>query len=106
MTEKKRSTGSDLKAVDAYTLRREDYHDIPELTDADFKRGVWHRGGKAMPHGPRGRPKSKNPKLPVSLRIDAEVVAHFRRSGRGWQGRINAILRKAVKLPEGKRGKA
>jgi len=78
MAEKKRSIGSDLKAVDTYKLRQDDYDEIPELTKADFARGVWHRGGKPMPHGPRGRPKSKTPKLPVSLRLDPDVVAHFR----------------------------
>jgi nicotinamide riboside kinase len=31
---------------------------------------------------------------------------HFRRSGRGWQSRINAALRKVAKLPEKKRKKA
>jgi len=85
MIEKKRATASDLKKVDEYVLRREDYDDIPELTDEDFARGVWHRGGKPLPHGPRGRPKSRNPKRPVSIRLDPEVLAHFRRSGRGWQ---------------------
>jgi uncharacterized protein (DUF4415 family) len=108
MTEKKRSIGSgnDLKAVDAYVLRKQDYDEIPELTEEDFARGVWHRGGKPMPHGPRGRPKSKNPKRAVSLRLDPDVLAHFRRGGRGWQSRINTILRKAAKLPEAKRRKA
>jgi len=84
----------------------EDDDEIPELTDADFARGVWHRGGKPLPHGPRGRPKSANPKRPVSLRLDPDVLAHFRRSGRGWQSRINAALRKAAKLPAEKRKKA
>ena len=104
MTGKKRATASDLKKIDEHVL--EDYGDIPELTDEDFARGVWHRGGKALPNGPRGRPKSKNPKRPVSIRLDPEVLAHFRRSGRGWQSRINAALRKVAKLPEKKRKKA
>jgi uncharacterized protein (DUF4415 family) len=106
MIEKKRATTGDLKKVDEYVLRKEDYDDIPELTDEDFARGVWHRGGKPLPHGPRGRPKSRNPKRSVSIRLDPEVLAHFRRSGRGWQSRINAALRKVAKLPEKKRNKA
>jgi uncharacterized protein (DUF4415 family) len=106
MTERKRAIGSDLKGVDAYKLTKKDYDEIPELTDEDFARGVWHKGGRPMPHGPRGRPKSKNPKRPVSLRLDPDVLAHFRRSGRGWQSRINAALRKAAKLPEKTRKKA
>ena len=106
MIAKKRATATDLKKLDEHVLRKEDYADIPELTDEDFARGVWHRGGKALPNGPRGRPKSKNPKRPVSIRLDPEVLAHFRRSGRGWQSRINAVLRKAAKLPKDKRKKA
>ena len=106
MSGKKRVTGSDLKKVDAYVLRKEDYDEIPELTDEDFARGVWHKGGKLLSHGPRGRPVSKNPKKPVSLRLDADVLRHFRRTGRGWQSRINTVLRKAAKLPEEKRKKA
>jgi uncharacterized protein (DUF4415 family) len=100
MTARKRAIKSDLKKVDAYQLGPAHYDEIPELTDQDFARGVWHRGGKPMPHGPRGRPRSKNPKRPVSLRLDPDVIAHFRRSGRGWQSRINALLRKAAKLPQ------
>ncbi len=103
MTARKRAIKSDLKKADAYELRPADYEEIPELTDEDFARGAWHRGGKPMPHGPRGRPKSKNPKRPVSLRLDPEVIAHFRRSGRGWQSRINTELRRVARLPEKRR---
>jgi uncharacterized protein (DUF4415 family) len=106
MSERKHAIKSDLKKVDAYELRPRDYDEIPELTDADFAGGVWHRSGKPMPHAPRGRPKSKHPKRPVSLRLDPDVVAHFRRGGRGWQSRINAVLRKAAKLPHKSRKRA
>lgn len=47
----------------------------------------------------RTRGKQKAPvKAPVSLRLDADVVAHFREGGRGWQSRVNAILRKAARI--------
>lgn len=103
MTEKKRGLGSDLKKVDAYVLTQKDYEEIPELTDEDFARGVWHIGGVPVT---RGRPKSATRKQAVSLRLDRDVVAHYRRSGPGWQSRINAALRKAAKLPKEKRKKA
>jgi len=32
----------------------------------------------------------------VTLRIDADVLAHFQEDGPGWQDRINAALRKAA----------
>lgn len=33
------------------------------------------------------------PKVPVSLRLDPEVVAWFKSRGRGYQSRMNAVLR-------------
>jgi uncharacterized protein (DUF4415 family) len=32
-------------------------------------------------------------KRQVTVRFDADVLDYFRRQGRGWQGRINAVLR-------------
>lgn len=32
----------------------------------------------------------------VSLRIDQDVLDHFREGGAGWQERINEVLRKAA----------
>ena len=45
-----------------------------------------------------GRPKSDAPKEAVCLRLDPEVVAHYRKTGPGGQSRINEDLRKAAKL--------
>jgi uncharacterized protein (DUF4415 family) len=45
-----------------------------------------------------GRPRIENPKEAVKLRIDADVLAKFRKSGPGWQTRINGILRAAVSV--------
>lgn len=33
------------------------------------------------------------PKVPVSIRLDADLIEYFRGTGRGWQTRVNAILR-------------
>lgn len=103
MPAKKRASASDMKKVDAYVLKKRDYDEIPELTDEDFARGVWHIGGKPVS---RGRPKAAVTKDAISLRLDRDVIAHFRRTGRGWQSRINETLRKAAKLPVEKRKKA
>jgi len=35
-------------------------------------------------------------KKPVTLRLDADVLAWFQRSGRGYQTRINHALRKVM----------
>jgi uncharacterized protein (DUF4415 family) len=95
--------GSDLKKVDAYVLGPKDYEEVPELTDEWFRRADLYDGGKLVR---RGRPLSPSPKRPVSLRLDPDVLAHFRRGGRSWQSRINAALRKVAKLPLEKRKKA
>jgi uncharacterized protein (DUF4415 family) len=45
---------------------------------------------------PRGRPRKENPKAQVTLRLDAEVIEHFKAEGPGWQTRINAVLKRAA----------
>jgi uncharacterized protein (DUF4415 family) len=35
-------------------------------------------------------------KKPVTLRLDADVLAWFQRAGRGYQTRINRALRKVM----------
>jgi uncharacterized protein (DUF4415 family) len=44
----------------------------------------------------RGRPKSKNKKLLVSVRYSPEVLAYFKSTGEGWQSRMDGVLRKYV----------
>jgi len=38
----------------------------------------------------------------ITIWLDADVIAYYRRTGRGWQSRINAALHKAAKLPKEK----
>lgn len=42
-----------------------------------------------------GRPKSSNPKIAISIRLDADVIEKFKATGPGWQSRINEALRTA-----------
>jgi uncharacterized protein (DUF4415 family) len=82
--------------------------DNPEWTEADFKRA--QPLAKAFPElaesmrkarvngrlpGQRG-PGKKPKKELVSLRLDPDVVAHFRATGERWQTRINETLKKAI----------
>ncbi len=47
----------------------------------------------------RSRGAQKAPtKVSTTIRLDADVVEHFKRGGRGWQTRVNAALRKVVGL--------
>jgi uncharacterized protein (DUF4415 family) len=44
----------------------------------------------------RGRPKSDNRKLLVSVRYSPEVVAYFKSTGEGWQSRMDGVLQQYV----------
>ncbi len=79
--------------------------DIPELTAEDFRRMRPARevlpglvGAKVAAEllRPRGRPRKENPKAQVTLRLDTEIVEHYKAGGAGWQTRINAVLKRAV----------
>jgi len=72
-----------------------DPDDAPELTKEWFEQADLYHGDKLIR---RGRPKAEAPKKLVSLRLDPDVIEHFRQSGPGWQRRINDILRKAARL--------
>lgn len=44
----------------------------------------------------RGRPKSGNRKLLVSVRDSPEVLAYFKSTGEGWQSRMDGVLKQYV----------
>jgi uncharacterized protein (DUF4415 family) len=75
-----------------------DPDDAPALTDTFFDRAEIRKGSKVVR---RGRPPLDNSKQAVKLRLDADVIAAYRKTGEGWQTRINADLRKARKLKTG-----
>jgi uncharacterized protein (DUF4415 family) len=72
-----------------------DPDDAPELTDEWFDTADYYEGDKLVR---RGRPKSDAPKRATSLRLDPDVLDHYRATGPGWQSRINQALRKAARL--------
>ncbi|MEM6728578.1 MAG: BrnA antitoxin family protein [Pseudomonadota bacterium] len=80
-----------------YTQADWDAVDSPELTDEEIKAAVPFQ--EAFPEAARkmrrGRPRSANPKVPVSFRLDSDLVDVLRASGEGWQSRVNEALRKA-----------
>ena len=43
-----------------------------------------------------GRPPVSVKRPMMSLRTDPDILEHLRRSGKGWQTRVNALLREAV----------
>lgn len=69
---------SDLKRIDALSDEDIDYSDIPPLDKEFFKNAK-----VTVPPG----------KQPVTVRLDADVLAWMKAQGKGYQSRINAILR-------------
>ena len=47
----------------------------------------------AKPSLRRGRPVSENPKVFTAIRLDPDILDAFKKTGRGWQTRINAALK-------------
>ena len=74
---------AELKALDKRPDSEIDYSDIPPL-DNQF----WAR---AVPN-----PFYKPVKQHASVRIDADVMAWLKSQGKGYQTRLNAILRRAM----------
>jgi uncharacterized protein (DUF4415 family) len=75
-------------------------NDNPEWTREMFRKAK--PAHEAFPHvdfpKPRkGRGPQKTPiKLQTTIRLDRDLVAYFKRNGRGWQSRINDALRDVV----------
>jgi uncharacterized protein (DUF4415 family) len=78
-----RKSQTDWARVDAMTDEDIDLSDCPEITPEQFANAVVHRGGLQQP---------KN-KAQVTLRIDNDVLEWFKLQGRGYQTKINSLLR-------------
>lgn len=85
----KKSIKSDLSRIDALKDEDIDYSEIPDLSA--LGKEFWD---KAMV-------KRAEPKAQVTIRVDREVLDWFRAQGKGYQTRINAILR-AYKEAQGR----
>ena len=59
--------------------------DTYELSDEEFKR--LH---------PIGRPKSAVTKERITIRLSPDVTQYFRSTGKGWQTRMDKVLREYV----------
>ena len=79
-----------LKALAARPESEIDHSDIPPLTEEQWKgarRGVFYRPVKRQ----------------ITARVDADVLDWLKAQGKGYQSRINAILRREM-LANSKQG--
>ncbi len=76
-----------------------DHDDTPELTEADFARAkpfaeVFPEQAKTLKT--RGRPTIEAPKVHIGLRMAADVVSGIKATGRGYNARVEKVLRDAL----------
>jgi uncharacterized protein (DUF4415 family) len=76
--------------------------DNPEWTAAEIKKArpaldvvseVFGKHASEQLQRGRGRPRKEDRKVNQTIRIDADVLAAYRQQGKGWQTRINEVLR-------------
>ncbi len=92
----RRYTADEIREMVQRGESRTDWARIKAMTEAELEQAIasdpdwadipenWYEQAEAV------MPK---PKVPVSIRLDADVIEYFRGTGRGWQTRVNAILR-------------
>jgi uncharacterized protein (DUF4415 family) len=101
-----RYTAEELAAARARDGDRTDVARLDAMTDNEIQRDLakdpdwqdvprdWYKQARletGIPH-----PWPRENKRPVTMRLDPDILEHFKRSGRGWQSRINAILRSYI----------
>ena len=74
----------DLDRVGAIKYEDIDYSEIPEITDFSKFR-PWEQ-----------RQMFKPVKVAVTCKLDADIVAWLKQGGKGYQTRLNAILRQVM----------
>ena len=74
----KRVSKTDWDRVDAMTDEEIDTSEIPPLDEAFFA---------------NAEVRLPKPKVPITIRLDDDVLRWFRSMGKGYQTRINAVLR-------------
>ncbi len=76
---------TDWTRADALSDTDIDFSENPEVTPEMFARAIVRKGLKPIPL-----------KQQVTLRLDADVLEWFKSQGRGYQTRINTLLRAYV----------
>ena len=72
---------TDFARLDKMQDKDIDFSDAPEITPAMFAKAIVRRGRK---------PRTKRQ---LTLRLDNDVLDWFKKQGRGYQTRINVLLR-------------
>ena len=81
MPKKKRASQSDWARVDGMNDADIDYSEIAELGDK-----FWKKAQLILPEN----------KVKVTMRLDPEVLNWFKNQGKGYQTKINAVLKSYI----------
>lgn len=91
-------SADELQAMRARGESKSDWARAAAMTDAEIEAAIaadpdeavmtvdWTKASVDMPH----------PKAVLNMRVDRDVLEFFRRGGRGYQTKINAVLRSYV----------
>ena len=79
-----KASETDWKKLESMENKDIDTSDIPELDDGFFKNAVL----------------TTPEKQPITLRIDTDVLVWFKSQGKGYQTRINKLLRSYMESQE------
>lgn len=102
MNEKPYALGSDLSKLNVRDISDEDYNELPELKESDFKRkgAKWRIAGKVVPEAEgKAAFSTALKKQKINITIDPDILAWFKAQagGRGYQTLINASLRESMR---------
>ena len=86
------SIKSNLAKVNSHPIHSSEYDDAPELSSDFFERADAYVGTQLVR---RGRPAGQT-KVSTTIRFDNDVLEAFRAMGKGWQSKMNAVLREYV----------
>ena len=84
---------TDWNRVDKLRVEDMDFSDNPEVTPEMFAKAVLRKGLKPVVR-----------KNQVTLRIDEDVLTWFKKQGRGYQTRINALLKAYMEAHQNESG--
>ncbi|ATR19139.1 hypothetical protein CTJ15_01780 (plasmid) [Roseomonas sp. FDAARGOS_362] len=92
----KRYTAAELREMSQRGESRTDLARLRAMTDEEVEKAAaeelaeegispdWYKDAEAV---------SPRTKVPISIRLDADIVDDFRSRGRGWQTHLNSVLR-------------
>jgi uncharacterized protein (DUF4415 family) len=93
-----RHTDKELCAMQARGDSKSDWKAAAAMTDAEVEAAIAsdsEEAGMAV-DWPQASVELPQPKATLNMRIDRDVLEFFRRQGKGYQTKINAVLRSYV----------